>query len=66
MVTTAFPPLIGYGTAITLCGFAYGTFDGWLVASLGFLLSSLVSFMCVPCCLAAVPKRVLKRDSAAC
>lgn len=44
---TSFPPLIGYSTLVTLCGFAYGAINGWLLATAGCLGASLVSFLWV-------------------
>lgn len=51
----SFPPLIGYGTSITLCGLAYGTpldsesshglLMAWLIASAGCLTGSTLVFL---------------------
>ena len=38
------PPLLGYGTLVTICGFTYGL-HGWWVASAGCLLGSAFSFL---------------------
>jgi len=40
---TSFPPLIGWSTTVTVCGFAYGL-DGWYVASIGALFGAAMSF----------------------
>ncbi|POW22559.1 hypothetical protein PSHT_01115 [Puccinia striiformis] len=40
-----FPPVIGYGTLTTLCGFTYGWFWGWILASVGSLCGSAISFL---------------------
>ncbi|SCV68289.1 BQ2448_410 [Microbotryum intermedium] len=45
IVLTSFPPLFGYGTTITLCGFAFGTFQGWILAALGCVLGGCLSFI---------------------
>lgn len=51
----SFPPLVGYGTSITLCGLAYGTplpentssglFTAWLLAATGCLCGSTAVFV---------------------
>lgn len=41
---TSFPPLIGWSSTITLCGFAYGV-PGWFIASAGALLGAAMSFV---------------------
>lgn len=50
----SFPPMVGYGTAITLCGLAFGSpLSGpghglgiaWLIASIGCVAGSLASFL---------------------
>lgn len=42
---TSMPPLFGYGTCITLCGFAFGFWHGWLLAVAGCLLGGATSFL---------------------
>lgn len=41
---TAFPPMVGYSTAVTLAGFVYGFPGGWPIAALGSVLGSLAAF----------------------
>lgn len=41
-VLACFPPLIGYTTLITLCGFAYGMKGFWLAAPASIVGSALV------------------------
>ncbi|KAG0152200.1 hypothetical protein CROQUDRAFT_667510 [Cronartium quercuum f. sp. fusiforme G11] len=41
----SFPPVIGFGTLCTLCGFTYGWLWGWMVATTGCLCGSAVSFV---------------------
>ncbi|KAG9002671.1 Tlg2-vesicle protein [Tulasnella sp. JGI-2019a] len=41
---TSFPPLIGWSTTITICGFAYGP-KGWFVATAGALIGAAMSFI---------------------
>lgn len=61
LIITAFPPTVGYGTAVTLCGLAYGSaagsqggsdsknahtvWEGWLLAASGCLLGATASFV---------------------
>lgn len=47
IIVTSIPPLLGYGTCITLCGFAFGIWKGWLIAAAGCLCGGLLSFMFV-------------------
>lgn len=42
---TAFPPIIGYSTALAIAGFLYGFPNGWFVAAAGNILGSLASFV---------------------
>jgi uncharacterized membrane protein YdjX (TVP38/TMEM64 family) len=41
----AFPPVIGYSTALTIAGFLYGFPNGWFVAAAANILGSLASFV---------------------
>jgi len=41
---TSFPPLVGWSTTVSVCGFAYGL-PGWFVASAGALLGAALSFI---------------------
>lgn len=41
----AFPPVIGYSTALAIAGFLYGFPNGWFVAAAGNILGSLASFV---------------------
>ncbi|GAA5969489.1 hypothetical protein JCM21900_002754 [Sporobolomyces salmonicolor] len=47
IVITSLPPLIGYGTAQTLVGFAYGVHPGWLISSFSCLVGGVFSFLLV-------------------
>jgi uncharacterized membrane protein YdjX (TVP38/TMEM64 family) len=42
---TAFPPVIGYSTALSIAGFLYGFPNGWFVAAAANILGSLASFV---------------------
>jgi hypothetical protein len=41
----AFPPTIGYSSIVTLSGFLYGSWNGWIVASTAAVVGSTVSFL---------------------
>ncbi|RKP37241.1 snare associated Golgi protein-domain-containing protein, partial [Dimargaris cristalligena] len=43
--TTAFPPMMGYSTSVTLSGFAYGFPLGFLPAFIGALTGAIACFM---------------------
>ncbi|KAI5844294.1 hypothetical protein BZA05DRAFT_173594 [Tricharina praecox] len=43
---SAFPPMIGYSTSVTLAGFVYGFPKGWFVVASGTLLGSTTAFLC--------------------
>ncbi|KAF3143823.1 Tlg2-vesicle protein [Orbilia oligospora] len=42
---SAFPPMIGYSTSITLAGFIYGVPNGWYIASSGTVIGSTAAFI---------------------
>ncbi|TQS39236.1 hypothetical protein Golomagni_00246 [Golovinomyces magnicellulatus] len=42
---TAFPPIIGYGTTVTISGFVYGFPNGWFIAATATICGSLASFI---------------------
>ncbi|KAK6523616.1 Tlg2-vesicle protein [Arthrobotrys megalospora] len=42
---SAFPPLIGYSTSITLAGFIYGVPNGWYIAASGTVIGSTAAFI---------------------
>jgi len=44
IAVTSFPPLIGWSTSISVCGFAYGL-KGWFVAAAGAFLGAAMSFI---------------------
>jgi uncharacterized membrane protein YdjX (TVP38/TMEM64 family) len=43
---SAFPPMIGYSTSVTLAGFVYGFPKGWFIVAAGTLLGSTTAFLC--------------------
>ncbi|KAI5477199.1 SNARE associated Golgi protein [Pseudohyphozyma bogoriensis] len=45
IILTSFPPLFGYGTTISMCGFAFGVRNGWLLACAGCLTGSALAFI---------------------
>ncbi|KAK6352355.1 Tlg2-vesicle protein [Orbilia blumenaviensis] len=42
---SAFPPMIGYSTSITLAGFIYGLPNGWYIAASGTVIGSTAAFL---------------------
>ncbi|KAM0751669.1 hypothetical protein T439DRAFT_324866 [Meredithblackwellia eburnea MCA 4105] len=44
-ILTSFPPLMGYGTCITLCGFSFGVWKGWVIGMAGCVLGGVISFV---------------------
>jgi uncharacterized membrane protein YdjX (TVP38/TMEM64 family) len=42
---SAFPPLIGYSTTITISGFVYGFPNGWFIVASATVIGSLASFV---------------------
>ncbi|KAF3934865.1 hypothetical protein ABW19_dt0202889 [Dactylella cylindrospora] len=42
---SAFPPLIGYSTSVTLAGFIYGIPNGWYIAALGTTIGATSAFI---------------------
>ncbi|KAF3922982.1 hypothetical protein ABW20_dc0102932 [Dactylellina cionopaga] len=42
---SAFPPLIGYSTSVTLAGFIYGVPNGWYIAASGTVVGSTAAFL---------------------
>lgn len=44
IVVASTPPFLGYGGMVTLCGFAYGVWRGWIIACVGCLVGSAFSF----------------------
>ncbi|KAK4057579.1 Tlg2-vesicle protein [Microbotryomycetes sp. JL221] len=45
IIVTSVPPLLGYGTAQTLAGFAFGTIKGWLLGATGCVIGGCVAFL---------------------
>ncbi|KAK4055212.1 Tlg2-vesicle protein [Microbotryomycetes sp. JL201] len=45
IIITSVPPLLGYGTAQTLCGFAFGVINGWLLGAAGCLIGGCFAFL---------------------
>lgn len=59
---TSFPPLIGYGTCITLCGFAFGLRLGWIIAAGGCVAGGLSAFVLGRTILSPLFASLLSRD----
>ncbi|MCJ1287460.1 Tlg2-vesicle protein [Xylographa opegraphella] len=60
---TAFPPVIGYSTCVTLAGFVYGFPEGWFIAASANVLGSLCSFLTSRTLLSSFTQRLLAHDT---
>lgn len=58
----AFPPLIGYSTAVTISGFVYGFPYGWFIVSTATVAGSLASFMASRTVLSSYVHRLVGKD----
>jgi uncharacterized membrane protein YdjX (TVP38/TMEM64 family) len=58
----AFPPLIGYSTAVTVTGFVYGFPNGWFIVSTATVMGSLASFLASRTVLAKYVQRLVGGD----
>jgi uncharacterized membrane protein YdjX (TVP38/TMEM64 family) len=58
----AFPPLIGYSTAVTISGFVYGFPYGWFIVSTATVCGSLASFMASRTVLSSYVHRLVGGD----
>lgn len=59
---TAFPPIIGYSTAVTVAGFVYGFPWGWPIAAAATVAGSTCSFLAARGVLAGYVNRLVGRD----
>ncbi|KAK3953114.1 hypothetical protein QBC32DRAFT_127864 [Pseudoneurospora amorphoporcata] len=59
---TAFPPIIGYSTAVTVAGFVYGFPWGWPIAAAATVCGSTCSFLASRGVLAGYVNRLVGRD----
>ncbi|MCJ1397031.1 Tlg2-vesicle protein [Xylographa trunciseda] len=60
---TAFPPMIGYSTSVTLAGFVYGFPEGWFIVASANIIGSLCSFLTSRTLLSSFTHRLLARDT---
>ncbi|KAI9720414.1 MAG: hypothetical protein M1812_002920 [Candelaria pacifica] len=58
---TAFPPVIGYSTCITIAGFVYG-FNGWFIAASATVAGSLCSLLASRTILSRFVQRLVAED----
>jgi uncharacterized membrane protein YdjX (TVP38/TMEM64 family) len=58
---TAFPPMIGYSTCVTLAGFVFGM-QGWFIIATANVAGSLCSFLLFRHLLSDFAQRLTKRD----
>ncbi|MCJ1272565.1 Tlg2-vesicle protein [Puttea exsequens] len=60
--TTAFPPIIGYSTCLTLAGFIYGFPGGWPIVASATLVGSTCSFIVSRTLLSDFVERLVSND----
>ncbi|MCJ1242967.1 Tlg2-vesicle protein [Trapelia coarctata] len=60
---TAFPPVIGYSTSVTLAGFVYGFPVGWFIVASANIAGSLCAFLASRTLLSGFVHRLLAKDS---
>lgn len=59
---SAFPPLIGYSTTVTISGFVYGFPNGWFIVSTATVVGSLCSFIASRTVLSKYVHRLVGED----
>lgn len=62
IVLSAFPPLLGYSTCMTLAGLIYGFPNGWFVAASGTIVGSTLSFLTFRRFFASFSENLVNRD----
>ena len=60
--TTAFPPMIGYGSCGTLAGFVYGIGEGWVIYTTATIAGSYCSFIVCRTVLRKYVERMVAND----
>ncbi|KAL7267345.1 Tlg2-vesicle protein [Rhizina undulata] len=60
---SAFPPMIGYSTSVTLSGFVYGFPNGWYVIAFGTILGSTLSFISCRYIFRSFAERMVSTDT---
>ncbi|KAH8602802.1 hypothetical protein B0O99DRAFT_604356 [Bisporella sp. PMI_857] len=59
---SAFPPLVGYSTTVTIAGFVYGFPNGWFIVASATVAGSLVSFLTSRTILSKYVHRLVGQD----
>jgi uncharacterized membrane protein YdjX (TVP38/TMEM64 family) len=59
---SAFPPLIGYSTTVTIAGFVYGFPNGWFIVASATVAGSLASFIASRTVLSGYVHRLVGQD----
>ncbi|KAI0997982.1 Golgi apparatus membrane protein [Podosphaera aphanis] len=59
---TAFPPIFGYSTCLTIAGFVYGFPNGWYIAATGTVFGSLAAFVASRTIFASYVHRLVGED----
>lgn len=60
--TSAFPPIIGYSTTVTISGFVYGFPNGWFIVASATIAGSLASFIASRTILSGYVHRLVGKD----
>ncbi|KAJ5086767.1 hypothetical protein NUU61_008074 [Penicillium alfredii] len=58
----SFPPLVGWSTLGTMCGFIFGVWKGWLIYATATVLGSTCSFIVSRTILSSFVNRLMERD----
>ncbi|KAF2278134.1 uncharacterized protein EI97DRAFT_431394 [Westerdykella ornata] len=59
----SFPPLLGYSTLLTICGFVFGFPNGWFIAASASVVGSTVSFILSRSVLKNMVHRLVAHDT---
>ncbi|KAI8940364.1 hypothetical protein NX059_004057 [Plenodomus lindquistii] len=59
----SFPPLIGYSSLLTICGFVYGFPNGWFIAATATICGSTASFLLSRSILKSLVHRLIANDT---
>ncbi|KAH9879013.1 hypothetical protein J1614_002448 [Plenodomus biglobosus] len=63
IVIVSFPPLIGYSSLLTICGFVYGFPNGWFIAATATIAGSTASFLLSRSILKSLVHRLIANDT---
>ncbi|KAK2747325.1 Tlg2-vesicle protein [Myotisia sp. PD_48] len=63
IIIVSFPPLVGWSTFGTICGFIFGIWKGWLIYAFGTVVGSTLSFILSRTILSKLVHRLLRNDT---